>query len=93
VQLLVNGMLACVRSRTRIEVLWSKSRGGRLYSYQADLLDRRPICCHIIIRDSGVAEIVVRELQRPNLGSEDAYRLVNFGHRRRRHTCVLDTIV
>ena len=53
VQLLVHGMLACARSRTRIEVLRSKSRGGRLCAYQADLLDRRPICCHSIIRDSG----------------------------------------
>jgi hypothetical protein len=39
VQLLVQGMLACARSRTRIEVLRSKSRGARLYAYQADLLD------------------------------------------------------
>ena len=53
VHLLVQGMLACARSRTRIEVLRSKSRGARLYAYQADLLDRRPICCHNIIRDSG----------------------------------------
>jgi hypothetical protein len=24
-----------------------------LGAYQADLLDRRPICCHVIIRDAG----------------------------------------
>jgi hypothetical protein len=53
IQLLVQGMLACARSRTRIQLLWSKSHGARLYAYQADLLDRRPISCHGIIRDSG----------------------------------------
>jgi hypothetical protein len=30
--------------------------------------------------------------KRTNLGSGDTYRLTSFGHRRRRHTCVLDTI-
>jgi hypothetical protein len=63
-QLLVQGMLACVRSRTRIEVLRSKSRGARLYAYQADLLDRRPICCHNIIRDSIIGGITTRGLPR-----------------------------
>jgi hypothetical protein len=47
------GMLACARSRTRIQLLWSKCHGARLCAYQADLLDRRPISCHGIIRDSG----------------------------------------
>jgi hypothetical protein len=52
VQLLVHGILACVWSRTRIQVLWTESHGGRLYAHQADLLDRRRIYCHSIIRDS-----------------------------------------
>ncbi len=43
VQLLVHGMLACAWPRTRIQVLWTKSHGGRLYAHQADLLDRRRI--------------------------------------------------
>ena len=51
VQLLVHGMLACAWSRTRIQVLWTESHGGRLYAHQADLLDRRRIYCHSIIRD------------------------------------------
>ena len=38
--------------RTRIQVLWTESHGGRLYAHQADLLDRRRIYCHSIIRDS-----------------------------------------
>jgi hypothetical protein len=37
VQLLVQGILVCARSRTRIELLRNKSRGTRLY--QTDLLD------------------------------------------------------
>ena len=41
VQLLVHGMLACAWPRTRIQVLWTESHGGRLYAHQADLLDRR----------------------------------------------------
>jgi hypothetical protein len=52
VQLLVHDMLTCVWSRTRIQLLWTKSHGARLYVHQADLLDRRRIYCHIIIRDS-----------------------------------------
>jgi hypothetical protein len=52
VQLLVHGMLSCAWSRTRIQVLWTESHGGRLYAHQADLLDRRRIYCHSIIRDS-----------------------------------------
>ena len=32
IHLLVQGMLACVRSRSRIQLLWSKSRGVRLYT-------------------------------------------------------------
>ena len=52
VQLLVHGMLACAWPRTRIQVLWTESHGGRLYAHQADLLDRRRIYCHSIIRDS-----------------------------------------
>ncbi len=52
VQLLVHGMLACACPRTRIQVLWTESHGGRLYAHQADLLDRRRIYCHSIIRDS-----------------------------------------
>jgi hypothetical protein len=52
VQLLVHGMLACAWPRTRIPVLWTESHGGRLYAHQADLLDRRRIYCHSIIRDS-----------------------------------------
>ncbi len=43
IQLLLRGMLACARSRTWIQLLWIKSLGARLYAYQADLLDRRPI--------------------------------------------------
>ena len=46
------GMLACAWPRTRIQVLWTESHGGRLYAHQADLLDRRRIYCHSIIRDS-----------------------------------------
>ena len=38
--------------RTRIQVLWTESHGGRLYAHQVDLLDRRRIYCHSIIRDS-----------------------------------------
>jgi len=52
VQLLVHGMLACAWPRTRIQVLWTESHGGRLYAHQADLLDRRRIYCHSISRDS-----------------------------------------
>jgi hypothetical protein len=50
--------------RPRIQLLWTKSHGAklyqadlldrrRIYAHQADLLDRRPIYCHNIIRDSG----------------------------------------
>jgi hypothetical protein len=53
VQLLVQGMFACARSRTRMQLLWTKSHGGRLYTHEADLLDRRPVCSHSISRDSG----------------------------------------
>jgi hypothetical protein len=53
IQVLVQVTLPCVRSRTRIELLCKKSRGTRLYAYQTEVLDKRPICCHIIIRDSG----------------------------------------
>ncbi len=42
----------CAWSRTRIQLLWTKSHGARLYAHQADLFDRRRIYCHIIIRDS-----------------------------------------
>jgi hypothetical protein len=52
VQLLVHDMFACAWSRTRIQVLWTESHGGKLYAHQADLLDRRRIYCHSIIRDS-----------------------------------------
>ncbi len=51
-RLVVHGMLACAWSRTRIPLLWTESHGGRLYTHQADLLDRRRIYCHDIIRDS-----------------------------------------
>ncbi len=50
--LLVYIMLACTWSRTRIQLLWTKSHGARLYAHQPDHLDRRRIYCHIIIRDS-----------------------------------------
>ncbi len=43
---------ACTWPRTRIQVLWTESHGGRLYAHQTDLLDRRRIYCHSIIRDS-----------------------------------------
>jgi hypothetical protein len=83
-----------VRSRTRIEVLRSKSRGARLYKYHTDLMDRRPICCHNIIRDSGSRHEGCRDCgegdtkdQPPHL-NRDAYRIVSVGHRRRRQTCV-----
>jgi hypothetical protein len=64
VHLLVQDMFsaACVRSWTRIELLRKKSCGGRLNAWwkvaqksrggRLHLLDRRPICCHSIIRDS-----------------------------------------
>jgi hypothetical protein len=42
-------------------------------------------------RDVRVAEIVERELEKPNLTSGDTCMLANFGHRRRRGRCVLDT--
>ncbi len=44
--------LTCAWPRTRIQVLWFESHGGRLYAHKADLLDRRRIYCHSIIRDS-----------------------------------------
>ena len=75
IQLLVRGMLACARSRTWIQLLWIKSLGARLYAYQADLLDSRPICCNSIIRDSeSRKEGCCRDLLRgsykgPNLAS------------------------
>ncbi len=31
--------------RTRIQVLWTESHGGRLYAHQTDLLDRRRMYC------------------------------------------------
>jgi hypothetical protein len=52
VQLFVHSILACAWSRTRIQVLWTESHGGRLCAHQTDLLDRRRIYCHSIIRDS-----------------------------------------
>ena len=56
IQLLVQSMLACARSRTWIQLLWSKSVGTRLYAYQKDLLDRSPIHCNDISRESGSRE-------------------------------------
>ena len=53
VQLLVQDILASTRSRTRMQLLWTKSHGARLYAHQSDLLDRRPVCSHSINRDSG----------------------------------------
>jgi hypothetical protein len=53
VHLLVDDILVCVRSRAWMELLRRKSRGDKLYEYQTDLLDRRPICCHRNIRNSG----------------------------------------
>ena len=42
-------------------------------------------------RGKGVAEIVVRELEKAKPVKWDVYRLASFGHRRRRPTYVLDT--
>ncbi len=40
----VQNMLVCMRSRSRIDLLWRKSHGSRLYTYQTNLVDRRLIC-------------------------------------------------
>jgi hypothetical protein len=52
IQLLVQGMLACARARKWIPVEWPRSLSARLYAFQADRLNRRPIQSHIISRDS-----------------------------------------
>ncbi len=44
-------IMACF-SLMVLPLLWTKTHGGRLYSHQADLLDRTRIYCHNIIRDS-----------------------------------------
>ncbi len=82
VQLLMHGMLVCVWSRTRIQLLWTKSHGARLYSHQADLLDRRRIYCHSITRDSESGREGCRDcgegVREPNLTSGNVCRFVQL---------------
>ena len=51
IHLLVQDVLPCVRVRSWIPVEWIRSLGARLYAYEADLLDRRPVHSHNISRD------------------------------------------
>ena len=46
-------LLVFLLARASCHDFFFKSRCTRLYVYQSDLFDRRPICCNIIIRDSG----------------------------------------
>ena len=68
VQLLVHGMLACAWSRTRIQLLWTKSHGARLYAHKQTFWteDEFTVTASSGIRDcdARVAEIVAKELEK-----------------------------
>ncbi len=93
---MVYNILVCTWSRTRIQLLWTKSHGARLYTHQEDLLDREDeftvtASSGIRDRDVRVVKIVVGELEKtkpdkwgyvqdPELWSPQEERQVSPGH-------------